>query len=72
MLGLPLTYAFATLRQSVAGYSPFRGIVFCNLDTPKTVFSNFVTTWQIGTPYSSPFKYYHPNNVPRGTKKHLG
>jgi uncharacterized phage infection (PIP) family protein YhgE len=26
--GLPLTYAYATLRQSVAGNSPFRGIVF--------------------------------------------
>jgi hypothetical protein len=29
--GLPLTYAYATLRQSVAGNSTFRGIVFCNL-----------------------------------------
>jgi hypothetical protein len=35
--GLPLTYAYATLRQSVAGNSPFRGIVFCNLVTSKTV-----------------------------------
>ena len=34
--GLPLTYAYATLRQSVAGNSPFRGIVFCNLGTAKT------------------------------------
>ena len=34
--GLPLTYAYATLRQSVAGNSTFRGIVFCNLGTTKT------------------------------------
>jgi hypothetical protein len=34
--GLPLTYAYATLRQSVAGNSTFRGIVFCNLGTAKT------------------------------------
>ena len=33
--GLPLTYAYATLRQSVAGNSPFRGIVFCNLGSSK-------------------------------------
>ena len=51
--GLPLTYAYATLRQSVAGNSTFRGIVYCNLGTPKTVISNFVTTRQIKTPYSS-------------------
>ncbi len=31
-----VTYAYATLRQSVAGNSPFRGIVFCNLGTSKT------------------------------------
>ena len=42
--GLPLTYAYATLRQSVAGNSPFRGIVFCNLGTSKTNISKFVTT----------------------------
>jgi hypothetical protein len=41
--GLPLPYAYATLRQSVAGNSPFRGIVFCNLRIFKTVISNFVT-----------------------------
>jgi hypothetical protein len=34
--GLPLTYAYSTLRQSVAGNSTFRGIVFCNLGTAKT------------------------------------
>ena len=34
--GLPLTFTYATLRQSVAGNSTFRGIVFCNLDTAKT------------------------------------
>ncbi len=42
---LPLTYAYATLRQSVAGNSTFRGIVFGNLGTPKSVLFNFVTTW---------------------------
>ena len=36
IFGLPLTYAYATLRQSVAGNSTFRGIVFCNLGTAKT------------------------------------
>ena len=54
---LPLTYAYATLKQSVAGSSPFRGINFCNYNTPKPVISNFVPTQQIVTPYSSPFKY---------------
>ncbi len=34
IFGLPLTYAYATLRQSVAGNSRFRGFVFCNLSTP--------------------------------------
>ncbi len=43
----------ATLRQIVAGNSTFRGIVFCNLGTPKPVISNFVTMWQIETPYLS-------------------
>jgi hypothetical protein len=37
--GLPLTYAYATLWQSVAGNSPFQGIFFCNLSTPNTVIS---------------------------------
>jgi hypothetical protein len=45
--GLPLTYAYAKLWQSVAGNSPFRGIVFCNLGTSKPVISKFVTTLQI-------------------------
>ena len=64
--GLPLTYAYATLRQSVAGNSPFRGIVFCNLGTSKTVILKFVTTVNIVTPYLSPYGY--PNNVPGGQK----
>ena len=64
--GLPLTYAYATLRQSVAGNSTFGGIVFCNLATPKTVISNFVTSRQIETPYISPYDY--PNDVPGGQK----
>jgi len=66
IFGLPLTDAYATLRQSVAGNSTFRGIVFCNLGTPKTVISNFVTSWEIETPYLSPYGY--PNNVPVGQK----
>ena len=37
--------------------------------TPKTDISNFVTTGQIETPYSSPYKYDHPNNVPGGQKR---
>jgi hypothetical protein len=50
----------------VAGNSPFRGIVFCNLGTSKTVISKFVTTANIVTPYLSPYGY--PNNVPVGQK----
>ena len=68
IFGLPLTYAYATLWQSVAGNSTFRGIVYCNLGTPKTVISNFVPTRQIDTPYSSPSKYGYPSNVPIGQK----
>ena len=64
--GLPLTYAYATLRQSVAGNSPFRSIVFCKLGTSKTVILKFVTTVNIVTPYL--FPYGHPNNVPGGQK----
>jgi hypothetical protein len=60
--GLPLTYAYATLRQSVAGNSTFRGIVFCNLDTAKTDIKKV----NIVTPYISPYGY--PNNVPVGQK----
>ena len=66
IFGLPLTYAYATLRQSVAGNSTFRGIVFCNLGTPKTVISNFVTSRQIETPYLFPYGY--PKDVPVGQK----
>ncbi len=36
--GLPQTYAYATLRQSVAGNSTFRGIVFCNIGPLKQSF----------------------------------
>jgi hypothetical protein len=50
----------------VAGNSPFRGIVFCNLGTSKTVISKFVTTANIVTPYLSPYGY--PNDVPGGQK----
>jgi hypothetical protein len=67
IFGLPLTYAYATLRQSVAGNLTSRGIVFCNyLGTPKTVISNFVTSRQIKTPYISSYGY--PNGVPGGQK----
>jgi hypothetical protein len=65
--GLPLTHAYATLRQSVAGNSTFRGIVFCNLGTSKTVISNFVTSLQM-RPHIFPHIYGHPNNVPVGQK----
>jgi len=37
--GSATTYAYATLGHSVAGNSPFRGIVFCNLGIPKIVIS---------------------------------
>ena len=69
IFGLSLTYAYATLRQSVTGNSTFRGIVFCNLGTPKTVISNFVTSRQIDDPISFPI--WLPNNVPGG-QKNLG
>ncbi len=49
----------------MAGNSPFRGIVFCNLGTSKTVLK-FVTTVNIVTPYLSPYGY--PNDVPVGQK----
>jgi len=66
IFGLPLTYAYATVWQSVAGNSTFWGIVFCNLSTPNKVISNFVTSRQIEPPYISPYGY--PNNVPGGQK----
>jgi hypothetical protein len=50
----------------VAGNSTFLGIEICNLGTPKTVISNFVTSQQIETPYLSPYGY--PNKVPAGQK----
>jgi hypothetical protein len=46
----------------------FGVLFFANLGTPKTVISNFVTTRQIETPYSSPCKYDHPNDVNVGQK----
>jgi hypothetical protein len=66
IFGLPLTYAYATLRQNLAGNSTFRGIVFCNLGTFKTVISKFVTTANNVSPYLSPYGY--PTNVPGGQK----
>ena len=66
IFGLPLTYAYATLRQSVAGNSTFWGIVFCNLGTPKTVISNFVTLRQIEDPIYFPI--WLPQRCSRGTK----
>ena len=50
----------------MADNSPFRGIVFCNLGTSKTVLLKFVTTVNIVTPYLSPYGY--PNSVPGGQK----
>jgi hypothetical protein len=61
--GLPLTYAYATLQKSVAGNSPFQGIVFCNLGTSETVICHHAN---IVSPYISPYGY--PNDVPGGQK----
>ena len=68
IFGLPLTYAYSTLRQSVAGNSTFRGILFCNLSTPKPVISNFTT------PYSSPSFpiIWSPQRCSRWTKNSRG
>jgi len=44
----------------------FGVLFFCNLNTPKTVISNFVTSRQIETPYLSLYGY--PNNFPGGQK----
>jgi len=66
--GRTATYAYATLRQSVAGNSPFGVLFFCNLGTSKTVILKFVTTVNIFTPYLSPCNSDHPNNVPVGQK----
>ena len=51
---LPITFASATLWQSVAGNLMFWGIFVCNLGTPKTVISNFVTMRQILLPHILP------------------
>ena len=63
--GLPLTYAYATLRQIVAGNSTFRGIVFCNLGTAKTDIKNHYQG-----KYCSPiyFPIWLPQQCSRGTK----
>ena len=68
IFGLPLTYAYAyaSLRQSVAGNSTFRGIVFCNLGTFKTIISKFVTTANIVTTYIFPI--WSPRQCSRWTK----
>ena len=60
--GLPLTYAYATLRQSVAGNLKFRGIVFCNLDTSKTVIS-IKQSFQISSPRSKLRPHIFPHMV---------
>ena len=64
--GLPLTYAYTTLRQIVAGNSPFRGIVFCNFGTSKTV----INIRHHGK-YCYPiyFPIWLPQRCSRGTKK---
>ena len=46
----------------------FGVLFFCDLGTPKTIISNFITTRQIETPYSSPCEYDHPNDVTMGQK----
>ena len=71
-MSLQQTYVYAMLRQSVAGNLPFRGIVFCNLCTPKIVISKIVTTRQNETTYSSPSKYDLLNDVPGGQKIMVG
>ena len=63
---LCLRYASA----KCAGYSPIRGIVFCNLGTSKTIISKIVTTVNIVTPYSSRV-IWPPQQRSRGTKKRL-
>jgi len=46
-----ITYAYATLQQSVAGNLPFRVLFFCNLGTSKRVLLKFVTTVNIVDPF---------------------
>jgi hypothetical protein len=57
-------YAYATLRQSVAGNLPFRSIIFCNLGTSKTVISKFVTMANIVTPHLSSYIMVTPTMFP--------
>ena len=64
--GLLLTYAYATLRQSVAGNSTFRGIVFCNLGTAKT---DIKICHQGKYCYPIYFPIWLPQRCSRGTKK---
>ena len=54
MLGLQLTYAYATLRKSVACNSPFWGIIFRNLGTPKTFLSKISSPRGKLTPHILP------------------
>ena len=68
IFGLPLTHAYAMLRQSVADNSTFWGIVFYNLGTPKKLY-------QISSPHGKLRPHILPhvnmvttNNVPAGQK----
>ena len=60
----------------MAGNSPFRGIVFCNVGTSKTVITKFVTTWQILLPHIFPHmvtpKMFPWDKKASRRKKHLG
>ena len=66
--GLPLTYAYATLRHGVAGNSTFWGIVFCNLGTAKT---DIKIHHQGKYCYPIYFPIWLPQQCSRGTKKRL-
>jgi hypothetical protein len=68
IFGLPLTYAYATLWQSVAGNSTFRGIVFCNLGTAKP---DIKIRHQGKYCYPIYFPIWLPQRCSRGTKKRL-
>ncbi len=69
IFGLPLPYAYATLRQSVAGNSTFRGIVFCNLGTAKT---DIKIRHQGKYCYPIYFPIWIPQRCSWWTKKRLG
>jgi hypothetical protein len=57
--------AYATLRQSVAGNSTFRGIVFCNLGTATT---DFKIRHQGKYCHPIYFPIWLPQRCSRGTK----